>query len=140
MSWEDEGKYRFRGQFISEGDQKLLLFELDEPVITKVEERVFTTAADDVPDAPDNESGEETKLDEEITEEIVVRETVRVYPESWTSFGEPVSYLVRQHYAGDWDVLRPATELEEMNILKADDLNNLMKEAETIMEGWKKTA
>ena len=140
MSWEDEGKYRFRGQFISEGDQKLLLFELDEPVITKVEERVFTTAADDVPDAPDNESGEETKLDEEITEEIVVRETVRVYPESWTSFGEPVSYMVRQHYAGDWDVLRPATELEEMNILKADDLNNLMKEAETIMEGWKKTA
>ena len=43
MSWEDEGKYRFRGQFESQGDQKLLLFQLDEPVVTKVEERTICT-------------------------------------------------------------------------------------------------
>lgn len=61
-------------------------------------------------------------------------------------FGVPVSsygrasVLVQQHYAGDWDVLRPATELEEMNTFTADKLAGLMKEAETIMEGWKKTA
>jgi hypothetical protein len=47
---------------------------------------------------------------------------------------------VQQHYAGDWDVLRPATELEDMNTFTAYKLAALMKEAETIMEGWKKTA
>lgn len=136
MSWEDEGKYRFRGQYVSHGDQKLLVFELDEPVITKTVEQVI------VPDEPDeNEEAAEEQ------EEIVIKETVRVYPDSWTSlFGAPVgsigpvSLLKQCHYAGDWDVLRPATELEEMNTFTADKLAALMKEAETIMEGWKKTA
>ena len=136
MSWEDEGKYRFRGQYVSRGDQKLLVFELDEPVITKTVEQVI------VPDEPDeNEEAAEEQ------EEIVIKETVRVYPSTWTSsFGVPVSsydhasVLVQQHYAGDWDVLRPATELEEMNTFTADKLAALMKEAEEIMEGWKKTA
>ena len=136
MSWEDEGKYRFRGQYVSRGDQKLLVFELDEPVITKTVEQVI------VPDEPDeNEEAAEEQ------EEIVIKETVRVYPPAWTSsFGAPISsydhtsVLVQQHYAGDWDVLRPATELEEMNTFTADKLAALMKEAEKIMEGWKKTA
>ena len=134
MSWEDEGKYRFRGQFINQDDQKLLIFELDEPVVTKVVEQIL------VSEEPDEEAAEEQ-------EEIVIKETVRVYPDSWTSsFGapvgsiEPVSLLKQCHYAGDWDVLRPATELEEMNTFTADKLAALMKEAKTIMEGWKKTA
>ena len=133
MSWEDEGKYRFRGQFIGEEDQKLLLFELDEPVITKTIEQVI------VPEEPD----ESEEAEENATEEIVIRETVREYPPAWTSFGEPVgrvSVLQQRHYAGDWDVLRPAKELEEMNIFTAEKLDALMKEAESIMEGWKKTA
>ena len=138
MSWEDEGKYRFRGQYINQEDQKLLIFELDEPVVTKMVEQVI------VPEKPDE--AEETD-EEAAAEEIVIKETVRVYPSAWTSsFGVPVSsydhasVLVQQHYAGDWDVLRPATELEDMNTFTADKLAALMKEAETIMEGWKKTA
>lgn len=134
MSWEDEGKYRFRGQFINQDDQKLLIFELDEPVVTKVVEQIL------VSEEPDEEAAKEQ-------EEIVIKETVRVYPDSWTSsFGAPVgsigpvSLLKQCHYAGDWDVLRPATELEEMNTFTADKLAALMKEAKTIMEGWKKTA
>ena len=72
---------------------------------------------------------------------IVIREKVQVYPLSWaTSFGVPVSYLEQHHYSGEWDVLRPAKELEDMNTITADRLAALMKEAETIMEGWTKTA
>lgn len=128
MSWEDEGSYKFTGQFITKGDNKLLIFELGEPVITKTMEQVI------VPEEPEAEVSEQQ-------EEIVIREKVLVYPASWaTSFGKPVSVLVRRHYSGDWDVLRPATELEEMNILTADKLAELMCEAETIMEGWAKTA
>ena len=131
MSWEDEGQYRFSGEFKVQGENKLLLFELGEPVITKTVEQIV------VP--------EEAEEDEDATEaeheEIVIREKVRINPPSWaTSFGIPVSYLEQHHYAGDWDVLRPAKELEDMNIITADRLAVLMKEAETIMEGWTKTA
>ena len=130
MSWEDEGQYRFSGEFKVQGDNKLLIFELGEPVITKTIEQIV------VP-----EEAEEKDAAEAEHEEIVIREKVRITPPSWTtSFGEPVSYLEQRHYAGDWDVLRPAKELEDMNPITADRLAALMKEAETIMEGWKKTA
>lgn len=135
MSWEDEGQYRFSGQYKAQGDNKLLIFELAEPVITKTVEQIV------VPEQPDEAEEEEQQ------EEIVIREKVRVFPDSWrTSFGVPITAIVhasvleQHHYAGDWDVLRPATELEEMNIFTADQLDQLMKEAETIMEGWTKTA
>ena len=135
MSWEDEGQYRFSGQYKAQGDNKLLIFELSEPVITKTVEQIV------VPEQPDEAEEEEQQ------EEIVIREKVRVFPDSWrTSFGVPITAIVhasvleQHHYAGDWDVLRPATELEEMNIFTADQLDQLMKEAETIMEGWTKTA
>lgn len=44
-----------------------------------------------------------------------------------------------EHYAGNWDVLRPAAEIEEMNTFTADGLNALLHEAEKIMEGWTDT-
>ena len=128
MNWEDEGQYKFSGQYRENGDNKLLLFELGEPVLIKTVEQVV------VPEEPE---------EEERQEEIVIREKVRVYPLSWAdSFGRKVgaSVFVQRHYAGEWDVLRPATELEEMNILTAVQLDQLMAEAETIMEGWAKTA
>ena len=131
MNWRDEGQYKFSGQFKCQGDDKLLLFELGEPILTKTVEQIV------VPEESEKTEGVEA----EEHEEIVIREKVRVYPETWkSSFGVRVSVLEQRHYAGDWDVLRPATEIEEMNILTADDLDQLMKEAEAIMEGWVKTA
>lgn len=124
MSWEDDGKYRFKGEFRSNGSDKLLLFELDEPVVSKTVEQVIIPEKDD-------------------EEQIVVQETVRVYPPSWgAGFGTPIVSIARghllsqQHYSGDWDVLRPAKVIEEMNALSSETLAELMKEAETIMEGW----
>jgi site-specific DNA recombinase len=129
MNWEEEAKYRFKGQFISRGVDKLLLFQLDEPVVTRTETQVV------VPDEPETDDEHE---------EIVMKETILSYPASWlVSFGTPITFLTRvnrleqAHYAGEWDVLRPAKEVEGMNILAADQLAELMREAETIIEGWK---
>ena len=123
MSWEDEGKYKFKGQCRGEGENKHLVFALDEPVVTKTVEQIV--------------------VPEESEEEIVIHETVRVYPTSWAaSFGTPilslsqVSPLTQQHYNGNWDVLRPAKVVEEMNLLSEDKLLELLEEAERIMEGW----
>lgn len=128
MDWDDEAQYKFNGQFVTNGAEKLLVFELEEPVIMKTEEQVVA------PEAADDQA-------EAAEEEIVIREKVRIYPESWqTTFGKKINVLKQVHYAGDWDVLRPATEVEGMNLLTATELDVLMKEAETIMEGWTNAA
>ena len=44
--------------------------------------------------------------------------------------------LEQRHYAGNWDVLRPATELKEYNLFMAEDMRGMLHEAERIMEGW----
>lgn len=139
MNWEDDSRYQFRGQIIKNNEEKLLLFELEEPVVIRKVTRVLGSSDSDA----SSEEGLENSTEQ--AEELVLTETVKVYPPSWAeSFGRPltsldsVSLLNQVHYAGDWDVLRPARELEEMNIFTADSLANLMEEAETIMEGWVK--
>ena len=62
MNWEDEGQYKFSGQYRENGDNKLLLFELGEPVLIKTVEQVV------VPEEPE---------EEEQQEEIVIRENGR---------------------------------------------------------------
>ena len=47
-----------------------------------------------------------------------------------------VNMLVQEHYAGNWDILRPAKEVEDYSLVTADELKTLMQEAELIMEGW----
>ena len=133
MSWDDDTRYKFRGQFIERDHQKMLLFELDEPEMLKCVERAVP-----VPSSEEADRAEQQ-------EEIVVRETVRVLPPAWLdSFGDPVmsvgtvNLLNRIAVDDEWDVLRPAKEMEDMNILTCDQLDNLMKEAEEIMAGWDK--
>ena len=127
-SWEEGNRYRFQGQYMENGDEKLLLFELGEPVTLKTVTEVI------VPETPDAEG----------KEEIVHTRTVMVYPESWlTTFGDAVSVasvsvFEQIRYSDEWDVLRPAMEFEERNILSSEKLAALMWEAEEIMKGWAK--
>lgn len=123
--WNTPG-YRFRGQFVEDGDNKLMLFELDEPEMIKVEEIVL----------PPKENSEEAEGE-------TVKKTIYIFPPEWAgTFGQPITSIAQvgifqqEHYAGNWDVLRPAAEIEEMNTFTADGLNALLHEAEEIMEGW----
>ena len=47
-----------------------------------------------------------------------------------------VHLLEQEHYAGGWDILRPAKELVEYSTLTSDDLEDLLNEAEKIIERW----
>lgn len=131
--WEDGSVYKLYGRFAEDSGGKVLLFSLEEPDVTKTEERII------VPEKPEAaEPG-----DEGGTEEIVITEKVRLFPSAWRgSFGMPISsigtedVLLRRRYAGDWDVLRPAREVTELNALSADKLREMLREAEEIMEGW----
>lgn len=136
MDWTAEDRYRFCGEFTQTKEGKLLLFTLDEPVITRTETRIYVPEKEDTQDHAEADT-------EQGTEEVVFTETVKIYPPSWAeTFGKPitsiaaVSLLERRHYAEDWDVLRPAQAIEELSILTKNRLEELMQEAETIIEGW----
>lgn len=131
MNWENGVKYRFRGEFIQNGEDKLMLFQLDEPEMIKEEEIVL----------PPQES-EEPEENEEVSE-IVIKKRMLVFPEEWeNSFGRPatsfsnIRIFTQRHYAEDWDVLRPARELGGDDSLTANKLHAMMQETEKIMEGW----
>ena len=72
-----------------------------------------------------------------------VKQTIYILPPEWEdTFGRPiasiaeVNLLEQRHYAADWDVLRPAKELTEYSTLTSEDLEELLHEAEKIIEGW----
>ena len=115
----------------------LLLFELNEPEMTKYIERVLP-----IPALKGTENSEVNKY-QERTEEIVVKEQIRIMPPSWTeSFGLPITsiapmkILEQVKIDNEWDIFRPAKEIAELNLFRADELYSLEKEAEIIMERW----
>ena len=135
-NWDEDVKYRFRGQFICRSNEKMMLFELDEPEMTKTIEVEIPAVEGD-----NTTVGAEKRMEaNEEAERLILKQTIRFFPEKWhDSFGPPVigwGILEQWHYAGDWDVLRPAKELEDYNPVTAAGLEGLMHEAETIMEGW----
>ena len=134
MEWEEDTRYRFRGEYVGAGENKMLLFQLDEPEMIKIEEITLP------PQEPEQDGAEEEK------EEIVIKKKMMVFPAAWAdSFGRPITSLAcvnmleQEHYAGNWDILRPAKEVEDYNMVSSEELKALMQEAERIMEGWENT-
>ena len=75
-----------------------------------------------------------------------ISKAIYIFPPEWAgTFGRPIHSIARaelleqRHYAGNWDVLRPATELKEYNLFMAEDMRGMLHEAERIMEGWLST-
>ena len=115
--WDMENRYRLCGQYLSDGETQMLLFDLSEPEIFQLIEKDpadTETAAD---------SGEKRVADNDIVadEDVVPEEEVisvvgeeTLYPEEWKiRFGEnfrerAASYFERIRYQGDWEILRPA--------------------------------
>lgn len=130
MDWVQDLKYRFRGDFIENDDQKVMLFQLDEPEMVKTENIVL----------PPKEA--ETDDRAEIAGRTV-KQIINILPPEWEdTFGRPITsigeinLLEQRHYAADWDVLRPAKELAEYSTLTSEDLEELLHEAEKIIERW----
>ena len=120
--------------YVGGGENKMLLFQLDEPEMIKTEEITLP------PQEPEQDGTEEEK------EEIVIKKKMMVFPAAWAdSFGRPITSLAcvnmleQEHYAGNWDILRPAKEVEDYNLVSSEELKALMQEAERIMEGWENT-
>lgn len=140
IEWNEESKYRLSGQFIENESGKMILFMLEDAMETRTVTKIY------VPEESDAETPGDADDQDAVQEEIVLTEKLKVLPPSWEPFGVPVrnyrgfSVLEQRKFSGNWDVLRPARELADMNVFTAAGLAELMADAERIMEGWTKTA
>lgn len=122
MNWKSECKYRLRGQFCSNADEQLMVFELDEPEVI-VQENSETNNI---------EQTEKTVSENQKSARKIL------YPKVWSeNFGESTGrtiFLQRVAYKGNWDILRPAKTVEGMEIITREVLDDLMSEAEKLID------
>ncbi len=146
LSWEEDCSYRFRGQFIENAGQKVMIFELDEPETEKmVEISLPPTVISDKSEEKQEKSSKHA--DDPDEEHMIIKQKVKSWPESWLgSFGvhvkgiATINILEQKKYFGDWDVLSPAVEIESSSTLTEKDINDMLLEAYRIIERWKVTA
>ena len=128
MGWNEELRYRMRGSFMGDGDNKIMLFDLEEPEII---ERVLV---EDIPTKPDEPETEERKPK---YKNVMTFNCQGVFG---NSYDEDTHFLERVHYAGNWDVLRPAREVSGVNPITESEINALLQEAERIIDKLRVTA
>ena len=128
MGWNEELRYRMRGSFMGEGDSKIMIFDLEEPEII---ERVLV---EDIPTKPDEPETEERKP---RYKNVM---TFNCHGVFGNSYDEDTHFLERVHYAGNWDVLRPAREVFGVNLITESEINALLQEAERIIDKLRVTA
>ncbi|MDD3184551.1 MAG: recombinase family protein [Clostridia bacterium] len=134
MGWEKSCKYRFRGQYQTNGNEQVLIFNLEEPEIIKSEDIVCEEAETQTEDIENSENTDKIKK---------IRKKKIVYPANWVSgfgnkieSGEPL-ILQRFKYDGNWDVLRPAKMVEGVQIFNKETIDALMNEAEQMIDGMR---
>lgn len=128
MGWNEELRYRMRGSFMGDGNNKIMIFDLEEPEII---ERVLV---EDIPTQPDEPEIEERKPKYKNVM------TFNCHGVFGHSYDEDTHFLERVHYAGNWDVLRPAREVFGVNPITESEINALLQEAERIIDKLRVTA
>lgn len=145
MGWNDQYRYRFRGEYHKQDDEQILFFDLVQPeVIATVSKQEITAASSDFEDQKCLE--DRTDLPDESAEieksagNKDKRVTRIMYPCAWAdSFGDDAerdNFLVLQRipYYGAWDILRPARTVDGLQILNNHVLEDLMDEAKYMIE------
>ena len=140
MDWKEELRYRMRGSFLGEGDDRIMIFDLDEPEII---ERVLI---EDIPTEPDEPviTAEDTTASDACAGTTKPKyKSVITFPCGGAfgrSYDEDTQFLERVHYSGNWDVLRPAREVFGVNPITEEEIDALLREAEKIIDKLRKTA
>lgn len=117
--WDPQNRYRLCGQYLSDGESQVLLFDLTEPEIIRLvrreEESEDKSSIADVniydPAEVDTESD---AVPEDDSETVVVVGEETIYPNEWKDtfgirFAERLDcYCERVRYKDNWEILRPA--------------------------------
>lgn len=114
--WEDDSKYRLCGQYLFDGNNQLLLFDLAEPEIVRTVPMNDDSSSKGRNSFNPNDEKTESQFEDSGHEEdeVLVMGVETCYPESWNNrFGRSASekpswYIKRIFYHDDWEILRPA--------------------------------
>lgn len=90
MDWNNECKYRFRGQYSKEDNEQILLFDLEEPEVIKHE-----IIQEDLPDTDTTETEENTVDTSKNKTKKIVR---TLFPKQWKNhFGDSSEDVLLLH-------------------------------------------
>ena len=135
--WENACRYRLCGQYMSEGDSQILLFDLSEPETIRIVERGTVL--------PEEEKDPERDVAHE-TSEPETEDVIRVYgiessfPKDWDdTFGlrpgeRSQALFERIRYQGDWEILRPAKVYMTAGDVDENVLITVKSEAHKMLE------
>lgn len=132
MNWVDKYRYRFRGQYHAQQDEQIMIFDLEEPEVIKIEEQeeIDENTVQDI----DGKALVESKK--------AHQKKVYLYPEAWeNTFGNATDQIIllkRVKYDGNWDVLRPAKTVEGIQMITAEVISDMLSEAQHMIERMRK--
>ena len=136
--WDPTDRVKLCGQYLSDGETQMLLFDLSEPEIIRLvpEEMDSNKEAVNVESNDYNDSSEETPRDCAETETARLEQ---VLPERWrSSFGRSaknnsVWYFERIRYKDDWEILRPAKQFSIAGNVSQHVLDKVKRETQRII-------
>lgn len=158
MDWEANCGYKLCGQYISDGDDQMLIFDLMDPEITiyeQIENEISETAAKDLEFIKKEEeerehlnrilSGKIKALVNGVTKEkkkskpIYRIEKKTMVPDTWgRKYKEAVLdhiHFTNEIYSGDWEIMKPVTVYKLCGNLSQEIMDKIKTEAVELMEG-----
>lgn len=142
--WDPTDRVKLCGQYLSDGETQMLLFDLSEPEIIRLvpEEMDANEEAINIVGKADYNDNSEGAMKE--CEEAEPARLEQVLPERWTnSFGRSaknssVWYFERIRYKGDWEILRPAKQFSIAGNVSQHVLDNVKRETQRIIKDMRR--
>ena len=130
MDWEADCGYKLCGQYMCDGEEQVLFFDLSDPEITQyvLEEKTDT-------DIYKKEDG----ADDGNKSESCTYQKVLIIPSSWeNSFGRKVSErgdisFSLKKYKGNWDVMRPSSVYRICGNITEETLEAVRRDGEKLL-------
>lgn len=129
MGWSSDCKYKVIGQYMTDGEDQFLLFDLSSSVEMPLKKDKDDSASGPVPAAKnDTEVSVEEVVDEGDDEET---------EEDDLEFGNPAIFGIlfeKSQYSGDWKVLRPAKLFRYCTDITKEEMEELREETQELLE------
>lgn len=124
MDWEANCGYKLCGQYVSDGEEQVLFFDLSDPQITLFEQIPL--------------SSDEDNVDEDIPEEPQYREERKILiPKVW---GKGTHWnciaLKEMDYCGDWKIMQPTSVFRLSGNVSQKTMDQVRIEAENLLESF----
>lgn len=125
MDWEADCGYKLCGQYVSDGENQVLFFDLSDPEIT-----LFEKVELQVPE--DSEKGQDYPEEPEYREEKKV-----IFPSSWgRKAGEDCIVFMEMESCDNWKIMQPASIFRLSGNITQDTMKQVRTEAETLLNSF----